>query len=171
MLKMIRHPALWILCSGLGTNGLAQADAVTVNITGNVIAAPCVIDGAGSLDIKLDDIVVSKLQKSGDTSPFKSFDLKLKDCPAATTKVTASYAGTVSPLSANSFINTGTATQLVLYLQDSASKEIPPNTTRQVDVNTTTKAAVFSQKVQIYSKGSATAGTVIGNIVVSFTYQ
>ncbi|MEX3238766.1 fimbrial protein [Serratia quinivorans] len=171
MLKIIRHPALWVLCSGLGANSLAQADAVTVNITGNVIAAPCVIDGASSQNVTLDDIVVSKLQKSGDTGPFKSFDLKLKDCPAATTKVTASYAGTVSPLSANSFINTGTATQLVLYLQDSASKEIIPNTTRQVDVNTTTKAAVFSQKVQIYSKGSATAGTVIGNIVVSFTYQ
>ncbi|CAI0798856.1 putative fimbrial protein SthD [Serratia quinivorans] len=171
MLRIIRHPALWILCSGLGANGLAQADAVTVNITSNVIAAPCVIDGAGSLDIKLDDIVVSKLQKSGDTGPFKSFDLKLKDCPAATTKVTASYTGTASPLSANSFINTGTASQLVLYLQDSASKEIAPNTTRQVDVNSTSKTAVFSQKVQIYAKGLATAGTVIGNIVVSFTYQ
>ncbi|MCS4266099.1 fimbrial protein [Serratia sp. BIGb0163] len=171
MLRIIRQPALWILCSGLGANGLAQADAVTLNITGNVIAAPCVIDGASSLDIKLDDIVVSKLQKSGDTSPFKSFDLKLKDCPTATTKVTASYTGTVSPHYSDSFINTGTAGQLALYVQDGASKTITPNTTRQVDVNSTSKTAVFSQKVQIYSKGSATAGTVIGNIVVSFTYQ
>ncbi|WP_329906822.1 fimbrial protein [Serratia quinivorans] len=171
MLRIMRHPALWILCSGLGANGLAQADAVTLNITGNVIAAPCVIDGAGSLDIKLDDIVVSKLQKAGDTSPFKSFDLKLKDCPAATTKVTATYTGTAATLSPNSFINSGTATQLVLYVVDNDSKGISPNTTRQATVNSTSKTAVFSQKVQIYSKGSATAGTVIGNIVVSFTYQ
>ncbi|MNN59094.1 hypothetical protein D3C81_1741860 [compost metagenome] len=60
---------------------------------------------------------------------------------------------------------------MALYIQDGASKTITPNTTRQVDVNSTSKTAVFSQKVQIYSKGSATAGTVIGNIVVSFTYQ
>lgn len=170
-MKNISRLTLWPLCAVFFSANSAWADAITVNITGNVIAAPCTIDGATSQDVKLDDIVVSKLQKAGDTGTAKSFDLKLKDCPDSTSRVTASYTGTVSPLYTDSFINTGTAGQLALWLKDSANATILPNSTKQAVVDSKTKTATFTQTVQVYSKGSATPGTVIGNIVVSFTYQ
>ncbi|WP_413501693.1 fimbrial protein [Serratia proteamaculans] len=147
------------------------AMAVTVNITGNVKASPCTVETANSVDLVLPDVDMATLAAADSTTTAQSFDLTLKDCPTSTTKVTATYSGTVSPLSSNSFINTGTATQLVLYLQDSANKEIVPNTSRTVAVNSATKKAIFTQKIQMYSKGKAQAGTVIGNIIVGFTYQ
>ncbi|MFS7241163.1 fimbrial protein [Serratia proteamaculans] len=147
------------------------AMAVTVNITGNVLASPCTVETANSVDLVLPDVDMATLAVSGTSTTGQSFDLTLKDCPTSTTKVTATYNGTVSPLVDDSFSNTGTATQVAIWLKDSADTTIKPNTTRTVSINSTTKKATFTQSVRMYSKGKAQAGTVIGNIVVGFTYQ
>ncbi|MBI3311773.1 MAG: type 1 fimbrial protein [Serratia liquefaciens] len=171
MCKIIRNTLFWLGLSSLFISPLTRADALTVNISGNVIASPCTLKTSNPLSVVLPDIEATKLSKKGDASPFVSFDMELEGCPASTTKVTASYGGTVSPLSSDSFTNTGTATQVVLYLQDSASKTITPNTSREAPVDSLTHTAKFSQKVQIYAMGAAMPGTVSGNIIVSFTYQ
>ncbi|WBL72578.1 fimbrial protein [Serratia liquefaciens] len=171
MSKIISNTLRTLVLTSLCLSPLAQSDSLTVNISGNIIAAPCTVKSSNPLNVVLPDIEATKLSTSGSSSPFVSFDLELEGCPASTTKVTATYGGTASSLSTNSFINTGTATQVVLYMQDGAGSEIAPNTTRQVAVDSVARTAKFSQKIQIYAKGASTPGTVSGNIVVSFTYQ
>ena len=171
MPNMMSNTLLWLGLTGLLISPLTQADSVAVNISGNIVASSCTVKSGSSFSVLLPDIDVLKLAKNGDTSPFVDFDLELEGCSAGVTKVTATYGGTVSPLSSDSFKNTGSATNIVLYLQDSASKAIYPNTTRQVAVDSVARTAKFSQKVQIYAMGASTPGTVSGNIIVSFTYQ
>lgn len=171
MRKIITNKMFFLALSGLLHSPLTQADSVAVNITGNVIASSCTVKGSNPHNVVLPDIDVLKLSKKGETSPFVNFDLELEGCSEGVTKVTATYGGTVSPLSADSFKNTGTATQVVLYMLDSAGSEIRPNATRQVVVDSVARTAKFSQKIQIYAMGASTPGTVSGNIVVSFTYQ
>ncbi|HBK4767638.1 TPA: type 1 fimbrial protein [Serratia liquefaciens] len=171
MPKIISNALFGLGLAGLLYSPLTQADSVTVNISGNVVASSCTVKSSNPLNVVLPDIDMLKLAKKGDSSPFVNFDLELEGCSEGVTKVTATYGGTVSPLSSDSFTNTGTATQVVLYMQDSASTAIYPNTTRQVAVDSVARTAKFSQKIQIYAMGASTPGTVSGNIVVSFTYQ
>ncbi|MGO4743010.1 fimbrial protein [Serratia quinivorans] len=171
MYKISSNALFWLGLTGLFISPLTQADSVAVNISGNVVASSCTVKGSNPLNVVLPDIDMLKLSKNGDSSPFVNFDLELEGCSAGIAKVTASYGGTASPLSPNSFANTGTATQVVLYMLDGTDIEIKPNATRQVAVDSLTHTAKFSQKVQIYAKGAATPGTVSGNIIVSFTYQ
>lgn len=159
------------LMSGLLISHTALADSVTVNISGNVVASPCTVESASPLSVVLPDILASDLSANGKVGTKVPFELKLKDCPANTAKVTATYGGTASTLSPNSFKNTGTATALVLLVMDDAGGIIYPNTTRTATVDTKKQTAAFKQTVQIYAKGAVQPGTVIGNIVVSFTYQ
>ena len=144
--------------------------AVNVNITGKVIASPCTVETADTLSVVLPDVDMATLATAKSSSPEKSFDLTLKECPASTTKVIATYTGAVSAIATDSFNNTGTATKVALWLKNGTTT-IEPNTTRTATVDSATKKATFTQTVQIYSLGSAQAGTVIGNIVVGFTYQ
>lgn len=159
------------LLPGLLICHVTQADSVTVNISGNVVASPCTVESTSPLSVVLPDVDMATLATAASTSAEKSFELKLKDCPASTTKVIATYSGTVAPIEKDSFLNTGTATQVVLWVKDDANVTIYPNTTRTVAVDSKTQKAVFTQTVRLYSKGAAQPGTVSGNIIVSFTYQ
>jgi minor fimbrial subunit len=171
MLMITPRILVTTLLSGLLINHAALADSVTVNISGNVVASPCTVESTSPISVVLPDILASELSADGKVGTKVEFELKLKDCPANTTKVTATYGGTASTLSLNSFKNTGTATALVLLVIDDASTIIYPNTTRTATVDTKKQTAVFKQTVQIYAKGAVQPGTVSGNIVVSFTYQ
>jgi minor fimbrial subunit len=171
MLMMTSRILATTLLSGLLINHAALADSVTVNISGNVVASPCTVESTSPLSVVLPDVDMATLASSASTSPAESFELKLKDCPASTTKVTATYGGTVSPLATDSFINSGTATQVMFWVKDDAGSTISPNTTRTTTIDSTTKKATFKQTVRLYSKGAAQPGTVSGNIIVSFTYQ
>jgi minor fimbrial subunit len=171
MLMMTPRILITTLLSGLLINHAALADSVTVNISGNVVASPCTVESSSPISVVLPDVDMATLSAAASTSAAESFELKLKDCPASTTKVIASYGGTVSTLATDSFINNGTATQIVLWVKDSDGTTIKPNTTRTATIDSKTKKASFKQTVQLYSKGLAQPGTVSGNIIVSFTYQ
>jgi minor fimbrial subunit len=171
MLMMTSRILATTLLSGLLINHAALADSVTVNISGNVLASPCTVESSSPISVVLPDIFASDLSADGKVGTKVAFELKLKDCPANTTKVTATYGGTASTLSPNSFKNTGTATELVLLVIDDAGGIIYPNTIRTAAIDSKKQTAVFKQTVQIYAKGAAQPGTVSGNIIVSFTYQ
>ncbi|CAI0939639.1 fimbrial protein [Serratia quinivorans] len=171
MLMIIPRILVAALLPGLLISHAALADSVTVNISGNVVASPCTVESSSPISVVLPDIDMAKLSAKASTSAAESFELKLKDCPASTTKVIATYSGTAATLSADSFINGGTATQVVLWVKDGDDKTINPNTTRTATIDSKTQKASFKQTVQLYSMGAAQPGTVSGNIVVSFTYQ
>lgn len=176
MCSVIRYRVAGILFIGLcGVNSL---QATTVNINGNVMAAPCLMDGADSQAVDFETIDASTLKTAGSASAIKFFDLKLKDCPASTTKVTASFIGSADKDNANYFINTGTATGVAVQVKDVpsawASNTLTPTggASLTVNINGTEHTAIFPLVARMVSpKGDARSGSVQSAMQVNFTYQ
>ncbi|CAI1223610.1 fimbrial protein [Serratia quinivorans] len=166
------------LASGLLISHTTLADSVTVNISGNVVASPCIVDGSAITNVILDDIDISELTTAGSSGTNKFFDLKLKECPARTTKVTATFSGIADKNNSNYFANSGTADNVAIQIKDIpaawASNVITPTggKTMTVNVVATDHTAKFSLVTRIISPdGTAQPGTVNSAIQVSFTYQ
>lgn len=174
---MNRISRLSLACVVLGGSlaGSAYADPVTINITGNVLAAPCIIDGASSVPVDLGDIQAPALATAGTASGWKQLKLNLKDCPATTTKVVAVFKGTPDATDANLYANAGTAGKNVaieLAVDGTNIDWVNNGRTLTANVNATTHAAVFALAARAKSvKGAVTPGTISGVIQVDFTYQ
>ncbi|EFE96716.1 fimbrial protein [Serratia odorifera] len=166
--------SLLCLITGIGAIGIANgADPVTINITGNVKAAPCVVDGASSVPVDLGEIPAPALATVGSGSGWKPFKLNLKDCPASTTKVTAGFKGSPDATNAKLYANAGTAgTNVAIELAKEGGLWLSNGDSWQVNVNATTHAAQFPLAVQANSvKGNVGPGTISAVIQVDFTYQ
>ncbi|HHB1426187.1 TPA: fimbrial protein [Serratia odorifera] len=174
---MNRHVRFSLLCliTGIGATGIANsADPVTINITGNVIAAPCVVDGASSVPVDLGEIPAPALSVKGSGSPWKAFNINLKDCPASTTKVTATFRGTAYSATSSYYANTGTAgANAAIQLSKGDTTTILKNgSTMQENVISSTRTAVFSLAARAVSyMGNVMPGTISAVIQVDFTYQ
>ncbi|WP_105606675.1 fimbrial protein [Cronobacter sakazakii] len=155
------------------------SDPVTINITGNVIASPCTFDtSASTLNIDLGEKDAASLATPGAEMPYKVFSLVMKDCPAGTTKVTATFIGTNDSSSTvgNGFKNTGTATNMVVQIKDNAATDwtssFKSGDSMTANVNTTDKTAKFDLATRAYTPtGSVIPGTINSSIVADFTYQ
>lgn len=148
------------------------ADTSTVNITGNVIASPCVVDAANSvMNIKLDDIQATALSDAGSYSLWKTFAITLTSCPASTTNVNMTLSGAPDPLDPTRYKNTGTATKLSVELVDDAGGNLGNGQKSSVGVNAATKQAVFNLKTRAYSSGSVMPGTIAATVLATFTYK
>lgn len=154
-------------------------DPVTINVTGNVIASPCTFDtSASNLNINLGEKGASELAVAGSSMPEKTFDLAFKDCPASTTKVTATFTGTNDDTSTigTAFKNTGTATNMVVQIKPVsgswAADSFQSGSTMTVNVNAAAKTAKFALAARAYTPtGSVNPGTINSSIVADFTYQ
>ncbi|HEI8868022.1 TPA: type 1 fimbrial protein [Serratia odorifera] len=172
---MNRHFHISLACLLLagGISGAAYADPVTINITGKVIAAPCVVDGTSSINVDLGDIPASDLAAVDAATPWKAFSMSVKNCPAGTTKVTASFSGTPAPDSPNyRYINTGTATGVSIALvKDDVSANLENGATWTVNVDSS-RSATWPLRTRIVAgNGKATPGTVKAVVVATLTYQ
>lgn len=154
------------------------ATPVSVNITGNVLAAPCTFDTINSqLSVPLGDTLATNLATASSASNHTSFKLVLKDCPVSTTKVTATFDG---PLNAdlaggNSYASTGTAKGVSVKVKFDAdmwaSGAFGKNTQKTVNV-AADHTATFPLWAAMYSpSGGATPGTVNTTMTATFTYQ
>ncbi|MCS3406717.1 fimbrial protein [Serratia sp. AKBS12] len=171
-MNRIFHISLaWLLLAG-GISGAAYADPVTINITGNVIAAPCVVDGTSSINVDLGDIPASDLAAVDAATPWKAFSMSVKNCPAGTTKVTASFSGTPAPdAPIHRYINTGTATGISIALARDTNVNLGNGVTWAVDVDSS-RSATWPMRTRIVaSNGKATPGTVKAVVVATLTYQ
>lgn len=160
---------LYILTSPL----VMAADTSTVNITGNVIASPCVVDATNSvMSVNLDDIQATALSGTNSSSLWKTFSITLTTCPASTTNVDMTLSGTQDPQDPLRYKNTGTATKLSIELTDNAGVNLGNGKKSTVAVNASTKQAVFTLKTRAYSTaGSVMPGTIIGTVLATFTYR
>jgi minor fimbrial subunit len=146
------------------------ADTSTVNITGNVIASPCVVDSYNSnITINLGDIQAASLATAGTGSNWQSFTIILKNCPVSTTKVNAVFSGTPDTGDATRYKSTGTATNLSVELTNDTGTNL--GNTKGTTVNVVSNTATFSLKTRAYSKGSVMPGTINASVVASFTYN
>ena len=158
------------------------SDPVTINVTGKVVASPCTLDTANStLDIDLGTQQTTALAAAGTNLGTKGFNIALKDCPAGTTNVTATFTGVDDPSAAPGwgFKNAGTATNITIQLKnalaggwDDPVYTIKSGGTWAKAVNTTTNTVVWNLAARAYTPtGSVAPGTVSASIVVDFTYQ
>ncbi|HEI8868021.1 TPA: type 1 fimbrial protein [Serratia odorifera] len=171
-MNRIFHISLACLLLAGGISGAAYADPVTINITGNVIAAPCVVDGTSSINVDLGDIPASDLAAVDAATPWKAFSMSVKNCPAGTTKVTASFSGTPAPDAPDyRYINTGTATGISIALAKDTDTNLGNGATWAVNVDSS-RSATWPMRTRIVaSNGKATPGTVKAVVVATLTYQ
>ena len=155
------------------------SDPVTINVTGKVVASPCTFDTANStLNIDLGEKGAADMVNPVSTLPEKPFNLVMKDCPAGTTNVIATFSGTDAAdlTNGNAFKNMGTATNMVIQVKPLAgtwdSVSFKSGSTMTSAVNTTAKTATFNLTTRAVTwTGGVNPGTVSASVVVDFTYQ
>ncbi len=161
-----------MLTSLAGTNP-ALADSVVINITGQILPASCTVQSIPA--VSLGDIRDVDMANVGNSSSPVAFQLSLTACPATTTKVTASFAGTADSSNGDVFRNatgTGNATGVGVQLLDAdhGNATLRPGSTSQLAVSNS--SATFNLEARAVT---TTANPVTGNIdtsvTVTFTYQ
>lgn len=172
--KMMRKVLVLAVAAGLSFSQSALADT-QLNITGTIKASPCTVDGDGGSGINVnlgDNIQAATLATSASGSDWVPFTLKLKDCPATTQSVVASFSGLVADESATLYKNNGDATRVQIELQDADGNNRGSGTSMTQTVNGTSHEALFPLQARAYSSaGGATPGTILGTVMVAFTWQ
>lgn len=149
-------------------------DTVTMNITGNVVASPCVVNGGtGNIDVDLGNIQATTLAAPSSSSPEVPFDIKLTSCPTGTSGVVATFAGTSDPVAgAGYYTNTGTATNVAVALIQASSGTLKGNGSTITQSVQADRTVTMSMKAKAYSSaGGATPGTIKAVVTATFTYQ
>lgn len=149
------------------------ADAVNINITGNIVAGPCVVNGGASdQNVNLGSIKAADLAAPGSSSTAILFTLAITNCPSGTNVVKAKFDGYAQVDAPNSYKNSGTAGNVSVNLYDSVTGNIlGPGSSVSKTVQSDRTASI-ALKASAYSlKGNASSGTINSAIVVSMTYQ
>ncbi|EKS9201219.1 fimbrial protein [Enterobacter cloacae] len=152
---------------------LSFADA-TLTLSGNVVASPCTVDtDTESKMVDLGTIQRRDLQTAGEGGEWQDFDLLLTQCPAGTSKVTATFSGTVDTQDATAWKNSGTSGNMALRIasRDHAIAYAPGNILEE-NVNISTRSATFPLSARMFTpQGNATAGTFQSVMNIEFTWQ
>lgn len=152
---------------------LSFADA-SLMLTGNVVASPCTVDtDTVNKTVELGTQQRRDLQTAGEGGEWQDFDLLLTNCPAGTTKVTATLSGTVDTQDATAWKNSGTSTNMALQIASrDRSQTVAPGNSLAQNVNISTRSATFPLSARMFTpQGSATAGTFQSVMNVDFTWQ
>ncbi|WP_429066202.1 fimbrial protein [Aeromonas bestiarum] len=146
----------------------AQA-AVTITVTGRVVATPCTVSTTNAT-VELGDLNTLSLASAGSASPWHNVELDLNNCPVGISRVTARVSGTAD--STGYYKNQGTAGGIQLELQDNSGNRLNTGATKSVQVDDATQSARFLLQVRALSvNGGATQGTIQAVINVTYTYS
>lgn len=150
-------------------------DPVTITVTGTVVASPCEVDPENvANNIDLGDLQASSLATAGSwvSQGVKAFHVKLINCPAGTSSVTATFHGTPSDVAGftDRYKNIGTAQNVVVGLQ------WPDGVTQYSDGATyataiTEGGADFYLQAYVMATGQSTPGSINSTITMSFAYN
>ncbi|TNV21334.1 type 1 fimbrial protein [Buttiauxella sp. B2] len=169
---MKRTLLFFLLISTLTGSASAMAsDDVQINITGTIVASPCKVDPTNPTTIALgDDIQAADLASNGARSAMVEFHIKLIDCPAGTTGVTATFHGaSESSMPDWLYANGGTAKNVAVLLQASSVYGMGDGKTMYIPI--TDGGVDYPLYTQAYSLGAATPGTISAAITMSFVYN
>ncbi|MCB5947082.1 fimbrial protein [Enterobacter sp. TCD1-1] len=145
-----------------------------INVTGQVIASPCVVDtGTVSKVVNLGEDTKQNLINAGDGGVWSDFDLLVQNCPAGTSSVTAKFTGNADTQDPTAWKNSGTSNNVALRIasRDHATT-YSVNSTMQVNVDSSTRSSTFPLSARMFTpQGNSTAGTFQSVMNVDFTYQ
>lgn len=168
---------MMIGCTTLGALFVAHcvsaADVVNLNVTGNIIAAPCQVK-SDSVNISVDlgqNIGASSLQGQNTGTTWIPFSVSLINCPAATTKATILFQGTADSISPNDmYRNTGTATNLAVQLQGVGGEQFGNG--KSYTGNIVGNAYTFLLRARAWTQsGNVMPGTISAVVTATLTYQ
>lgn len=160
MLKTISALLILIACN-------AAADDVVITVTGRVVPLPCTVDTT-QLKIDVGRIYASALAKPGSSGSWVNGTIRLSNCPAVTSGVTASFRG---KLGNYYYANAGTAKNVELQLQTVSGIDLSNGKSHAITI-TRQRTAELPIRVRAYSgSGKAVDGTIRGTIDVTYTYQ
>ncbi|WES69611.1 fimbrial protein [Superficieibacter sp. HKU1] len=154
---------------------VAAASAADITLSGTVVAASCTVDtGTKEQTVRFQQARAVDYTTVGNTSEWQDVDLTLSACPLSTRQVTVSFSGDADDIDPTKFANIqGDATGMALELMSRDHlTEIPPQGQMTVDVDRTTRGAVFPLSARMYTPtGNVTAGEFKAVVQFSFTYQ
>ncbi|MEH0888286.1 fimbrial protein [Enterobacter sp. UNJFSC 003] len=168
-----KMPALMLLLAAVVLSSPASADT-QLNITGNIKASPCSLDlPAGGLNVDLgQNILASSLAEAGSSAAWSPFSIVLSECPVSTTVATLTLNGTPDEVETSMYANTGTASQVQIEVQDTEGTTLGNAAQLQKNIDSASRGTTFDMRARVHSaQGNATAGTVVGTMQVTFTYQ
>lgn len=143
------------------------ADDVVITVTGRVVPMPCAVY-TSQLRLDLGKIYASTLAKAGSSGQWVNGTIKLSNCPAITSGVTASFSGQQGSYY---YSNSGTARNVELQLQTAAGVDLSNGKSQAITI-TPQRTAELPVRVRAYSgAGKAVDGTIRGTINVTYTYQ
>lgn len=149
------------------------ADTVNINVTGKVVASPCVTtNGDNNIAIDLSTLQASNLATAGAASTPVDFSIDFKDCPAGTSQVTATFSGTPDPDNDQYYKNAGTAQGVAVEIKEPKTdynKGNGTSITEKVQADKTISIKMNARAVSV--KGSATPGTISADIIATLQYN
>lgn len=170
---------LCLVMSGLFTHSVMAADS-TVNVTGNVVATPCEVDGsAKNTTVDFGNIPAATLTKPGDWTPTKVSSITLANCPATTTSVVATYTGTADKNNPIDFASSGVAKNISIEMKSGTAggSVLSNGSTQTVTVDAASHTATLPFRVWVGNSSptatpaAATPGSIIGTVQVAFSYK
>ncbi|WP_426448831.1 fimbrial protein [Siccibacter colletis] len=179
MKKVNFHPLMKSFCTGLITlliSAPSVADPVSINVTGNIIAAPCEVSSDSiNKTIALDGgngFQATDFQAAGAASSWVTFDITLKNCPEGTTATIITFSGTPdSDHPEDMYANSGTAKNVAVQLQGSGGHQFG-NGKSFTNHAISDGISPFHLKTRAYTnKGGVTPGTIQAVVTANFTYQ
>lgn len=150
------------------------ADSVSVGVTGNIVASPCIFNGGNSnLDVNLGDIQAKNMVTPGSSSDPVAFNLRFTNCPAGTRNVTASFSGIPDPVAGPGYyMNSGTASNVAVTMSEAGSGALKGTGSSIMGNIAADGTATLAMQASVKSmSGGATPGSVSAVVVMTLQYN
>jgi minor fimbrial subunit len=147
--------------------------ATDLNITGTVVASPCTVDTSSvSQDVDFGQVRLTVMRVAGNASEWKPFEVKLINCPRATTSVTVTFSGMPDNDDATLYTNAGTAPHAAVQVAQQMNKSLVQGdgSTMTVPVNAQ-RNATYALAGRLIVNDDTGPGTFSSVVQMSFTYQ
>ena len=166
--------ALWLV---LLLPVFSSSGGVPLNVKGNIYYLPCDV----STDTQYQEVNFGPLpnidfQTPGNASEWKTFYLKVENCPAGTTKATVKFDGVTDGDDATHFANmaaSDAAQYIALQITSSDHSTTYKNQDQMsIAINGSTGKGIFPLAARLYStRGGAKVGKFESVVQLTFTYQ
>lgn len=152
---------------------LAQAENTTVTVSATIVQSSCKV-AAQSVEqnVDLGKGRVADLKQAREATAWKPFSVELTDCPDTVKQVVATVSGTPDVDAPELFLNTGTANQVAVDIQNVVNEtQVSNGKTVTVQVDQNHNAAFQFQGRMITPTGGATSGSVVALMELSFEFK